>query len=58
MNAILLPVLLLMVLKLVNDRRIMGDWVNSRFQNAFSWALAIFIGIITLVLFASPLLGA
>jgi Mn2+/Fe2+ NRAMP family transporter len=58
MNAILLPVLLVLVLKLVNDPRIMGKWVNSRFQNAFSWALAIFIGLITLVLFASPLLGA
>ncbi len=58
MNAILLPVLLVLVLKLVNDRRVMGNWVNNRFQNAFSWALAIFIGIITLVLFASPLLGA
>ena len=58
MNAILLPVLLVLVLKLVNDRRVMGNWVNNRFQNAFSWALAIFISIITLVLFASPWLGA
>ncbi len=57
MNAILLPVLLVLVLKLVNDRRIMGDWVNTRFQNAFSWALTVFIGLVTLVLLASPLLG-
>jgi Mn2+/Fe2+ NRAMP family transporter len=57
MNAILLPVLLVLVLKLVNDRSIMGDWVNSRFQNAFSWALTLFIGLVTLVLLASPLLG-
>lgn len=57
MNAILLPVLLVLVIKLVNDRRIMGSWVNTRFQNIFSWALAIFIGLITLVLLFSPLLG-
>jgi len=57
MNAILLPVLLVLVIKLVNDRRIMGEWVNSRFQNIFSWALAIIILLITVVLFISPLLG-
>lgn len=57
MNAILLPVLLVLVIKLVNDRRIMGEWVNSRFQNIFSWALAIIIFLITVVLFISPLLG-
>lgn len=57
MNAILLPVLLVLVIKLVNDRRIMGEWVNSRLQNIFSWGLAIIILLITVVLFISPLLG-
>ena len=57
MNAILLPVLLILVLKLVNDRRIMGTWTNSRLQNGFVWALTLVIGLITLVLLASPLLG-
>lgn len=57
MNAILLPVLLILVLKLVNDRRIMGTWTNSRLQNGFVWALTVVIGLITLVLLASPLLG-
>ncbi len=57
MNAILLPVLLVLVLKLVNDRRIMGAWTNSRLQNGFVWALTVVIGLVTLVLLASPLLG-
>ncbi|OQA21125.1 MAG: Divalent metal cation transporter MntH [Chloroflexi bacterium ADurb.Bin360] len=56
-NAILLPVLLVLIIKMVNDRRIMGQWVNTRFQNIFSWAMVIIIGLITLVLFASPLFG-
>ena len=56
-NAILLPVLLVLIIKMANDRRIMGNWVNTRFQNIFSWALVIIIGLITLLLFALPLFG-
>lgn len=57
MNAILLPVLLILVLKLVNNRRIMGTWTNSRLQNIFVWSLTVVIGLVTLVLLASPWLG-
>lgn len=57
MNAILLPVMLVLVLKLVNDRQIMGDWVNTRFQNLFSWFLVVIIALITVGLFISPLFG-
>ena len=56
-NAILLPVLLVLVLKLTNDRRVMGGWTNARWQNAFAWGLTVMIGVITLVLLASPLLS-
>jgi len=57
LNAILLPVLLVLVLKLVNSRRVMGDWVNSRFQNVLAWGLTGLIALVTLVLLASPLLN-
>ncbi len=57
MNAILLPVMLVLVLKLVNDRQIMGEWVNTRFQNLFSWFLVAIIALITVGLFISPLFG-
>jgi len=55
-NAILLPVLLILVLRLVNNRRVMGDWVNRRWQNILAWALTGLIALVTLVLLVSPLL--
>jgi len=56
LNAILLPVLLVLVLKLVNDRRIMRDWVNARWQNLLAGGLTILIALVTVTLLASPLL--
>lgn len=56
LNAILLPVLLVLVLKLVNDRRIMRDWVNARWQNLLAGGLTILIVLVTVTLLASPLL--
>ena len=40
-GGILLPVILVLMLKLVNDRRIMGRWVNSSRQNAVAWVTTI-----------------
>ncbi|MBC8449234.1 MAG: Nramp family divalent metal transporter [Chloroflexi bacterium] len=55
LNAILLPVLLVLVLKLANDRRLMGDWANQRVQNVLVWGLTGLIGAITVALFVLPL---
>jgi len=54
LNAILLPVLLVLVIKLANDRRLMGEWVNSRLQNVLAIGLTVLIGAITLALFVLP----
>ncbi len=56
LNAILMPVLLVLALKLVNDQQIMGQWINSRLQNVLAWGLTVVITLITLILFVSPLL--
>ncbi len=55
-GGILLPVILVLMLKLVNDRRIMGSWINSRRQNAIAWtttvvlvALAVVYAVIALL---------
>ena len=56
LNAVLLPVMLVLVLKLVNNRRVMGKWVNARWQNALAWGLTGMIALVTVVLLASPLL--
>jgi len=54
-NAILLPVLLFMVLKLANDRTVMGDWINKRFSNILAIILIITVTLVTVALLFSPL---
>jgi len=54
-NAVFLPVLLILILKLANSRRIMGQWRNSRLQNVLAWGLTGIVGAITIMLFLSPL---
>ncbi len=39
-GGMLLPIILVLALKLVNDRRLMGHWANSRRQNLFGGAAA------------------
>ena len=36
-NGVLLPFILIFMLILINDRRIMGDYVNGKIMNAVSW---------------------
>lgn len=54
LNAILLPVLLVLVLKLANDPAVMRSAVNKPLQNILAVALTVLITGITLLLFASP----
>jgi len=49
-NAILLPVILILVLSLANDRNIMGKWTNNRFSNVLGYALTGLIFITTIAL--------
>ena len=56
-NGILLPFILLFVLKIINDKRIMGEHVNKRFSNIIS--ILTVVGIIgaTIVLVGASFLG-
>jgi len=56
-NAILLPVLLILVLKLTNDRRVMGRWTNPPWQNVLAWILTGLIVLATVLLLVSPVLS-
>ncbi len=52
MNGILLPIILIFMLRLVNDKRLMGKYVNSRFNNLVTFITAgslIFLSIILLI---------
>ncbi len=57
MNAILLPVLLILILRLVNDRQLMGEWQNTWLQNVFAYGLTVAIGFITLALLLASFFG-
>jgi NRAMP (natural resistance-associated macrophage protein)-like metal ion transporter len=47
-NGLLLPIVLLAVLRLVNDRELMGSHVNSPLYNVLAWATAIIVTILSL----------
>ncbi len=51
LNGILLPFVLVFALSLINNKRIMGGFVNSRIHNYISWAT-----VITLTLLATAML--
>jgi Mn2+/Fe2+ NRAMP family transporter len=57
LNAILLPVILALVLKLANDRAIMGQYRNSKLTNILAIAITILIVSVTVVLLFEPLLN-
>jgi len=42
-NGILLPFILIFMLLLINDKRIMGNYVNSRLMNIVSWGTVIIL---------------
>jgi Mn2+/Fe2+ NRAMP family transporter len=46
-NGILLPIVLIIMLRLVNDREVMEDHVNSRRMNAITWITVVLIILLT-----------
>jgi NRAMP (natural resistance-associated macrophage protein)-like metal ion transporter len=57
LNAVFLPVLLVLVLKLSNNEQLMGDWKNKRFQNILAGGLTVFISLVTVTLLVTSILG-
>jgi Mn2+/Fe2+ NRAMP family transporter len=55
-NGVLLPVILIYVLKIINDPAVMGEHVNGRAYNAIAWAFSIALIGLSATLVASPLL--
>ncbi len=54
-NGVLLPVVLVVMLRLINDRRIMGRFVNGRFFNALAWVIVAALIGLTIVLLSTSL---
>lgn len=57
LNGALLPIILIFVVKITNDRAVMGEHVNSRTFNVIATLTTIGLIIMTLLLLASPLIA-
>ncbi len=55
LNGMLMPVILIFMLLLVNNKEVMGKYANTRFQNIIAWPTAIIIIALTLVMLVSTL---
>jgi NRAMP (natural resistance-associated macrophage protein)-like metal ion transporter len=49
-NGILLPFVLIFMLKLINDRELMGDHVNTKAFNGIAWATTVVMIVLTVLL--------
>lgn len=56
LNGVLLPILLILMIRLANDRRLMGKYVNGTIVNWLGWATVVIIVVLTVLLIFSPLL--
>jgi Mn2+/Fe2+ NRAMP family transporter len=56
-NGLLLPIVLVFVLKLANDRRIMGEHRNGAFAKIVGAGAALMAGALSIALVAVTLLG-
>jgi NRAMP (natural resistance-associated macrophage protein)-like metal ion transporter len=55
-NGALLPIMLFFIIKLVNDRRLMGKHVNRPVENLIAWATAFLLTALSALMLASVLL--
>lgn len=56
-NGILIPVILVYMLKLINNKEIMGEYVNSKAYNIIAWTTVIFVIALTILLLISTVGG-
>ncbi len=54
-NGVLLPVIIFAVLRLVNDRELMGEHINGPIYNLGAWATAIIVSALSLLMIATNL---
>jgi Mn2+/Fe2+ NRAMP family transporter len=54
LNGILLPVVLVSMILLINNRKIMGDYVNKPIQNVIGWSAVVLLTGLSLILIILP----
>jgi Mn2+/Fe2+ NRAMP family transporter len=57
LNGILLPVVLVSMILLINNKKIMGTFVNKPMQNIIGWSAVIILTGLSLMLLIMPMLG-
>jgi Mn2+/Fe2+ NRAMP family transporter len=55
LNGILLPIILIYVLKVINDRSVMGEYVNGPIYNVVAWAFSVVLIALSVVLVGTAL---
>jgi Mn2+/Fe2+ NRAMP family transporter len=50
LNGVVLPVILIVMLRLINDRRLMGDFANGRILNIVAWTVVAILIALTILL--------
>ena len=50
LNGVLLPVILIVMLRLINEKHLMGRWVNGRAFNVLAWVIVAALILLTLIL--------
>ena len=49
LNGVLLPIVLVLMLLLINNKRLMGSWTNRPAFNVIAWATVAIVGALTLI---------
>ena len=50
LNGVLLPIILVVMLRLINDKRLMGKYINGPVLNVVTWVAVILLIALTLIL--------
>jgi Mn2+/Fe2+ NRAMP family transporter len=50
LNGVVLPIILIVMLRLINDKRLMGKFVNGRLLNIVSWIVVVILIVLTVIL--------
>ncbi len=56
LNGVVLPIVLIAMLRLINDRQLMGRFINGRVYNVLAWAVVVALIGLTLILAATSVL--
>jgi NRAMP (natural resistance-associated macrophage protein)-like metal ion transporter len=49
LNGVLLPIVLVLMLLLINNKRLMGTWTNGPAFNVIAWATVVIVGALTVI---------